>query len=572
MNRKILICFFAATVLLAGTYIAGHYRLLPTQYVQKLKSSLLQETGIDESQTLKLPGGAEFRSTLLTRLLIKTVPLTDYEGSGGGISVTENHLFVVSNKGGVAVYDTDQMNRLAGSVEPAPLNYSALVSSGHTGRNGFREWWFRVNGVYTEKEASGRYRMYVSHNRYDETRDCISHDVSRIDLKLTTGTVEEVTGWSTLFSATPCFDPAPKNYVAAVPYSGHISGGAIQAYDEQHLLITVGDYNHHGLGGMPGFAQDPDVFYGKYVLLNKATGESEIYATGTRNPSGLFIDQPGTIWSVENGPEGGDELNIVRKGANYGWPLESLGIWYSPDYKLQETAKTGTHNSKKFTNPVYSWIPSVAPSSVLRIESDRFPLWKGDLLVGTMRGHAIRRLRLAADNSVLYDEEIKIGQRIRDMTTLKNGIIVLLTDDEYLILLDNGGPAFEELPAGINDRIAELERFNKLSGSTTSPHGSKSAATVFRQNCAFCHSLHPPSGIGPHLANLLEREVGSADDFNYSVVLRSDERLWNSDLLRTFLTDPESEFSGNRMNKVDLSESEVDSLIQYLKQNTPDLK
>lgn len=568
MKKKILI-ILGVTFLLALAYVAGHYRLLPAHQIRTAIHYVESRFTAEEEDEPRPTEGVGFVSTHLTRLLVKKIPLQDYDGYGGGISATGSHIFIATNKGGVSVFNTENYSPLETNINPAPMNFDGLIDSGHTTRNSFREWWFRVNGFHSEMTGSNTYTLYMSHNYYDSSRDCISHHVSKTEVEVQDGVAVQQGDWMTLFSAEPCFDPEPEGYVSAVPYSGHISGGAIQSYDEGNLLVTVGDYNHHGLGGMPNYPQDPETAYGKYVMLNKETGDWAVFASGSRNPSGLYIEGNGVIWSVENGPEGGDELNIIREGVNYGWPVVSYGVWYTPDQVFSDTIDDGRHTG--FEEPVYSWIPAIAPSSVLRLQSDRFPLWKGDLLVGAMRGQGVRRLRLDSDNRVTYDEQIDFGHRIRDIETLQNGLIAMLTDDRYLIILDNGGPPKKSPALSVADRMNDLEIFDNMgSGGSSERLESRTGAMVFEQRCAACHLLNATSEIGPHLNGLLGREVGGASDYTYSEALNRDQRVWGEDLLRTFLVDPQSEFSGNRMNKIELTDSEVNKLIRFFESKESD--
>lgn len=560
MKKKILI-IVGVIFLFALTYVAGHYRILPVHHIRTAIDYVDRQFSAEEAVVPRPTDGVEFLSTHLTRLLVKKIPLEEYDGYGGGISATGDLIFIASNKGDVSIFDAENYSRLEDSISPAPMNFNGLIDSGHTSRNSFREWWFRVNGFYSEETGNNSYSLYFSHNYYDSDRDCISHHISKVDVVRQNGVIDQQGEWVTLFSAEPCFDPEPEAFVSAVPYSGHISGGAIQSFDDENLLITIGDYNHHGLGEMPNYSQNPEIPYGKFILLNKRTGNWSVFASGTRNPSGLFIDNDGIVWSVENGPEGGDELNIIREGNNYGWPEVSHGIWYTADQTLSDSSDAGRHSG--FEGPVYSWIPSLAPSSLIKLESERFPLWEGDLLVGAMRGQGIRRLRLNEDYQVVYDEEIYFGHRIRAITTLQNGLIALLTDDRYLIVLDNGGASKGDPEPSVAGKMSDLELFNNMVAEGFEHSENRSPAMVFEQRCAACHLLNRTSEIGPHLNGLLGREVGGAEDFNYSGVLSQDQRVWDEDLLRTFLMDPQSEFNGNRMNKIELTDSETDKLIRF---------
>jgi len=563
MSKRSISILLGLISVMAFAYIAGHYRLLPVYHLRTALEFIEEKIEGEEKHFPRPTESVDFMNSHLTRLLVKKIPLQNYDGSGGGLSESGNIMFISSNKGGLSVIDMNSYNRLSVSIDKLPMNYDKLVEAGQTERNSFREWWFRVNGIFSEQINESDFILYLSHNYYDDEKDCISHNVSTINLTIQDDNVIQKDGWVTLFSAEPCFDPEPEGFVSAVPYSGHISGGAIQLYDEDHLIISVGDYNHHGLGQMPNYAQDPNNPYGKFLLLNKQTGEWSVYAMGTRNPSGLFNDNSGTVWSVENGPEGGDELNIITESQNYGWPEVSTGIWYTPGYTFSDTVLTGRHSG--YQTPVFSWLPSIAPSSIIRLEGNRFSLWQGDLLVGAMRGQAIHRLRLNSDNDVIYDERIEFGHRVRDIIELQKGYVAILTDDSYLIILDDGGLSKEEPDQFVADRILELEKFDRLISKESQINVNVSPSMVFEQKCATCHLLSKKSVIGPHLSGLLGREVGSATDYTYSEVLSRDQRVWDEDLLRTFLVDPQSEFSGNRMNKIELSDSEVNKLIRFFK-------
>ena len=98
--------------------------------------------------------------------------------------------------------------------------------------------------------------------------------------------------------------------------------------DDSRLLFSVGDYQHDGWNREQMLPQNDDAEYGKTVLIDLNTGESSIHTKGHRNPQGLYVSPTGTIWSTEHGPRGGDELNMIMQGANYGWPLVTYGTEY----------------------------------------------------------------------------------------------------------------------------------------------------------------------------------------------------------------------------------------------------
>jgi aldose sugar dehydrogenase len=132
----------------------------------------------------------------------------------------------------------------------------------------------------------------------------------------------------------------------------------------------------------------------------------------------------GVLWAIEHGPQGGDELNVVRAGANYGWPIITYGANYVTGTKIGEgTAKPG------LAQPVKYWAPSPAISGLAFYNGDRFPRWRGDALVGALRGQSVIRVRLDGEKAV-EDEFMLQGAlpRIRDVRVGPDGFVYLLTD------------------------------------------------------------------------------------------------------------------------------------------------
>ena len=151
----------------------------------------------------------------------------------------------------------------------------------------------------------------------------------------------------------------------------------------------------------------------------------EIYSWGHRNIQGAAL-HPVTalLWVHEHGPQGGDEVNIVAPGKNYGWPV----ITYGKEYVTGADIGEGTHKPG-LEQPIHYWVPSIAPSGMAFYEGDRFPDWKGSLFVGALKFQLLARLELDGDKVVL-EERLLQGQhgRIRDVRTGPDGFIYLLTD------------------------------------------------------------------------------------------------------------------------------------------------
>jgi glucose/arabinose dehydrogenase len=151
----------------------------------------------------------------------------------------------------------------------------------------------------------------------------------------------------------------------------------------------------------------------------------EIYSYGHRNSQGIAL-RPGTneIWQHEHGPRGGDEVNILTAGANYGWPAITYGIDYSGAIISDKTEAPGMEQ------PVVYWVPSIAPSGMAFYDGDKFPAWRGDLFVGALAGVHLRRLKLD-DRRVVEQERLleALDERIRDVRAGPDGYLYIVTDD-----------------------------------------------------------------------------------------------------------------------------------------------
>ncbi len=560
-----ILCVFFTYGLLAGLY-----NKFPVPQILTAKHYIEQSFGDFEThyEPVSLEAG-EIRETFLQRLFIKKIPLEGFSGHGGGISVSGKFIIIVTNKGSVNVYDLDSYSIVNSDITEVPMNFYEFIQSGHMYHNDFYIPWFRVNGTYLENVDSQTSVLYASHNAYDSANDCITHNISRVEISVNDQKATQKSDWTTIFTASPCINPVPEKYVASRPYSGHISGGAIANYDDQHLLVSIGDYNHHGINGIAEYAMDDSNPYGKFLLMDKESGEWTIFSTGHRNPSGLYIDKEQNIWSVENGPSGGDELNLIQKGANYGWPKVSYGVWYDSDLTLPGNQPMGSHS--EYSKPFFTWVPSIAPSSIIRIEENKFNLWQGDLLVGTMRDQSLHRIRPDGNNRVIYDERIELGHRIRDITSLPDDKLAIITDDSYLIIIEDGGPISDEVTPEAKERLAELAKFNRFTADNEqlvekASIQNTSGKQIFQHNCAVCHNLKPTNQVGPHLSNLLDREVGSVANFNYSQTLTESTKKWDTQLLKSFLTNPGDKFAGTQMQKINLTSSEIDSIVKFLKE------
>jgi aldose sugar dehydrogenase len=157
--------------------------------------------------------------------------------------------------------------------------------------------------------------------------------------------------------------------------------------------------------------------------------KASIWTYGHRNQQGMVYDAANDrIWSVEHGPKGGDELNLIQKGKNYGWPKTSYGINYDGSILTEHKEMEGVEN------PVRYWVPSIAPCGMMLVTSDRYPGWKGNLLVGALAFRLIARVQLSDTKYVKEENLIKDTARVRHVAQSPDGYIYAITEGPGLLL------------------------------------------------------------------------------------------------------------------------------------------
>ncbi|MDO5618250.1 PQQ-dependent sugar dehydrogenase [Kocuria sp.] len=217
--------------------------------------------------------------------------------------------------------------------------------------------------------------------------------------------------------------------------NGHFGHRMAFSPDGEHLFVTSGDRQEMDP------AQDLDSSLGKILRLtpdgepapgnpfaDRGEVAAEVWSYGHRNPLGLAFAPDGTLWSSEMGPQGGDELNRIEEGQNYGWPQASNGSHYGggdiPDHT----------DSDEFTGPQAWWNPSVSPAGMIIYDSDLFPDFQGDALIGALSGQALIHVRIDGDRAI--DGQIwPMEARIRDIAQAPDGSIWVIEDGSDAQLL-----------------------------------------------------------------------------------------------------------------------------------------
>ena len=233
---------------------------------------------------------------------------------------------------------------------------------------------------------------------------------------------------STLEDVTEIFWADPRD-------TAYHYGSRLQFANDGTLFVTLGE----GFKYMKA-AQDPKITHGSIVRINSdgsipednpfadgKDGNPAVWSYGHRNVQGLYYDaETGTLYETEHGPKGGDELNIIKRGANYGWPVITYGVNYDGTVITEKTEMEGMEQ------PLTYWVPSIAPAGLTMLTSDVYPGWKGDLFTGGMNGPAgleLTRIDME-DGQVVGKESLFDGEYpIRDVIQGPDGHLYVATKD-----------------------------------------------------------------------------------------------------------------------------------------------
>ena len=414
---------------------------------------------------------------------------------------------------------------------------------------------FRINDLLAVRTGPQSYQLYVSHYRF--AGDCFEDVISRIDLKIVGQQLEsDGSGWREIFVAKPCVPIS----TSSQRFIGMRGGGRMVMLNADTLLFSVGDFAMDGVTLGKDDDLGPNSDLGKIIAISLATGEARHFASGVRNPQGLTIAKDGRIWETEHGPQGGDEINLIREGVDYGWPHVTLGMDYgAPLRHWPRSATPGRHEG--YEAPAYAFLPSVGISNIIEPDDAEFPNWRSHLLVCSLRGRSLFVVGLDGER-VVSVEPITLDDRLRDIIALRGGRIAIITDSGRLFLLRRAQKEFSTnfVVAG----AASLQPFAREEKRRAAAGFNGLGYEVYLSRCRSCHSLIGRNEIGPALDGVLERQVGSLEGFRYSQSLNPSEGHWNKSLMTAFLLRADPRFDGTAMPPQSLSAQEADAVVEFL--------
>ena len=467
-------------------------------YIQLKLNSQFTQTNLLEKNTKII------QSSLLP-LKLDFIPLVWnglYPTVAGGITAINGKVMVMDRLGNLYKHDKDQLIKI--KTPPLPNNIDIFIRKSTVPLDSDS---LRTHSIAYDEAG---HKIFVSYEKYLPKSNEYQYALSAIafdDVKFQTHGE-----WHTVFEGAD-----------RLGLNGQAGGGKLLAVGNM-LYFSVGDY-------------EPDST-GKIYSYNLKSKEIKLKSHGHRNTQGLAMTANQELINVEQGPQGGDEINRIVDGGNYGWPY----VTYGTDYGSYKQKSSKDINNLHPIEPLFSWVPSIAASSITQITSFH-KSWKSDLLVGSLKAQSLYRLKYK-ENRIIFCEPIWIGHRIRDILELGQSIY-LLTDDGFLIKVTP-------------DELAlSLDQKSKLAGIYQDSNLSK---------CMACHHFGEtnPTHSAPSLSGIIGKKIGSDVNFNYSSELSSKKGVWTQESLKEYLRDPTAFAKGTVMPRLNLDDNEISKIIAKL--------
>lgn len=350
-----------------------------------------------------------------------------------------------------------------------------------------------------------------------------------------------------------------------------IAGRMLFLSDETLLVAITASTNDN-----KGLAQRLDSHVGKIIRINrdgsvpadnpfmKTPGAlPEIWSYGHRVQLALYRDERNNeLWEVDSGPRGGDEINVLRAGANYGWAKASWGF----DYDSQGAAAPA-QTAPDVEEPILVWTPSVTPAGFTRYYGDVFAQWKGDYFVGYLTGKGLERFRIHNSRVILRERMLlDLEERVRDVKVGPDGFVYVLADraNGRVLRLRPGRPSAEQLgrvahPLDSKTASSSIDGARAVSAAND-VSGAVSGRQAFIENCAGCHAIGgiiEGGDIGPGLEKVVGRRIGRAAGFDFSAAMKAAPGEWSAAALDLFLADPAAYLPGTKMQVAPVTNSTI---------------
>ena len=427
-----LIVFFFISFFLSKIFFSDYDKLQAqlhsiTAEVEKIKNFTPLEPGEKFFSEQVLSNKKKDRFHLEKYFL----PFRPYYKSGlkaqGYLELMGNKIIFTSSKGDFFYFDVDNLSSNQIKLKSIPTNLKDLIKN-------TRFW--EDNSTHSIKDIEIlNNELFVSYTE-ELKKDCYNTSILRSKLDLDELIFEK------FFVPNLCAEEIGQNeQVNGREYLDHLSGGRIESYKNK-LLYSHGEYQQRS------WAQDDSLIFGKILLIDPKTKKVEIFSKGHRNPQGLlYLKDKDVILESEHGPEGGDEVNRIFKGENYGWPVSSYGNLTVRNYDggRNDPVPKKNHKDHSFIEPLKYFVPSPGVSELILVPK-KFNNKDNNILLATMGRKkskpyvykAVMDLKFNKDFSKLMEfDEIVIDERIRDMLYIdsKNIVVLVLENSPSIAIL-----------------------------------------------------------------------------------------------------------------------------------------
>jgi glucose/arabinose dehydrogenase len=338
---------------------------------------------------------------------IKTIDISASATNGGNqrgaalAVLDDGSLLLGGGKSGGELFTYD--------IESKSLKKIATLISANRRNNDSR---FAINDIGILTQSSSAVKLLVSYPRLGLERNCVEVVIEQLDFNRLTQKVKRVSNW---LITKPCVP------ISAVQHTS----GRFAVIDQSSAYVTIGDLGYPQISDRKKRGDLGSIFK---VSAKGAVKVSQ----GHRNAQGIVLLNNKDLLAAEHGPRGGDEINLIKQGADYGWPFVTYGQPYGSGDYVRPT-KTGTHAG--FIEPLTYWVPSIAPTELVQLPKDGWGSWSNQLLLGTLKEQAVVFIKLDQKLAVVDQQKVDVGHRIRDLEVLPTGVAVATTDSGQLLLI-----------------------------------------------------------------------------------------------------------------------------------------
>ena len=272
---------------------------------------------------------------------------------------------------------------------------------------------FAINDIAVLSQSQSAANLLISYPRLGLQRDCVEVVVENVNYDRINQKINRVKTW---LVTKPCVP------ISAVQHTS----GRFAVIDSKSAYVTIGDLGYTQISNRKKRGDLGSIFKVSSTSVSK-------FSQGHRNAQGILLYNGKDLLAAEHGPRGGDELNLIKAGSDYGWPFVTYGQPYGPGDYVRPT-KTGTHAG--FVEPLKYWVPSIAPTELVQLPKSGWGDWSNQLVLGTLREQVLVFIAIDERFAVTNTVNVDIGERIRDLEVLSTGELVATTDSGQLLVIN----------------------------------------------------------------------------------------------------------------------------------------